>query len=149
MERPVRLNNTGPPFRRPAPPLAPKLPKAAVEVQLAGLGALDHGGEVAAGPARKVALGLGRDDGERDRGALPAQNPAGLAPERLGHAQFKAQAGAGGIDDVVPVGEGEGDMAGQPRRELEELLRMELLDPFKGAERDSILEILPVRLLRR
>jgi hypothetical protein len=40
-------------------------------------------------------------------------------------------------------------MAGQPRRELEELLRMELLDPFKGAERDSILEILPVRLLRR
>ena len=139
---------TGAPFGRPAPLLAPQLPKAAVEVQFAGLGALDHGGEVAAGPARKVALGLGRDDGERHRGTLPAYDPAGLAPKRLGHSQFMPQGGAGGIDDVAPVGEGEGDMVGQPRRELDELLRMELLDPFKGPERDAIFKILPVRLFR-
>jgi hypothetical protein len=57
------------------------------------------------------------------------------------------QGAAGGVDDVAPVGEGDEDMAGQPRRELDQLLRMELLDPFKGPERDAILEILRVRLL--
>ena len=52
MERPVRSNDTGPPFRRSAPPLARRsFQRLRSRFNSPVLARLDHGGEVAAGAA--------------------------------------------------------------------------------------------------
>src|SRR5271168_613137 len=73
---------------RTAPVIAPELPQAAVEVQFAGSGAFDHRGEIPSCAARKMLLGLRRDDGEDHDGHLTADDAAGLAPKGLRDAHF-------------------------------------------------------------
>jgi hypothetical protein len=66
--------------------IAPELPQAAVEMQLAGLGAFEHRGEIPSSASRELLLGLRRDDGEDHDGHLTADDAAGLAPKAFGHA---------------------------------------------------------------
>ena len=54
--------------------IAAQLPKAAVEMQFAGSRAFDHRGKIPSCAARKMRLGLRRDDGEDHHGHSAGTN---------------------------------------------------------------------------